>query len=535
MKTTEIKGIVPGAGKTTLLAKTFITSNLKNKLILTPSNKARQEVISKLIDFGYSNKKAEKSVKTMRKFKMNFFKHYTQTEYVDIESGEKIKEATDIRYISKESEKHYGKVWNLFIDEASMFSDKEMKDLTSNFKVKNLILCGDSLQFDPIGKNEVLESEKEKWVWEDEGLPYELNPDTQILLAKNMRSQDEELKKVLNLIKKGTIDSTLEALGRLGPNSFEKENRPNDWHIAYTNKKCDNLNEMYNNPQRYIVTHSDVIHGFYKSEILEKDSLRLKELEQNLFYEQMKNPKTPNFEEWKKSYLKPAYGLTCHKLQGSTIKEGQIYVHIDDLIYAMMSHLSSYEEKARLFQKYLYVAFSRAVSINQLNLFGSMGISKKGNKYTFGFMEKLETDKEFEKEFFKIIEHVQPMYDPSIRANCKVFEDYDEALQYILDNLDYSDDPVELEGEKEWREKISKAHSGEHKRKYNDEFLRNISKKELYKMTKNAKIRKRWNELNCSKNTPVMQEENLQDISLHVNSGFNQQSLNSSKLEIPKK
>ena len=535
MKINEIKGIVPGAGKTTILVKTFIKSNLKNKLILTPSNKARQEVISKLIDFGYSNKKAEKSVKTMRKFKRNFFKHYTTTEVFDIESGEYIKEPTNIRYISKESEKHYGKTWNLFIDESSMFSDKEMKDLISNFKVKNLILCGDSLQFDPIGKNEILESEKEKWVWEDEGKPYELNPDTQILLAKNMRSQDEELKKVLELIKKGTVDSTLEALEKVRKHSWEKENHPNDWHIAYTNKKCDNLNKMYTSPQRYIVTHSDEIHGFYKSEILEKDSLRLKELEQNLFYEKVKNPKTPDFEEWKKNYLKPAYGLTCHKLQGSTIKEGQIFVHIDDLIHAMSAHIDSYEEKARLFQKYLYVAFSRATSINQLNLFGSMGVDKVGNKYVLGLSEKLMKDEEFSEEFFKILKHVQPMYDPSIRANCKVFEDYDEALQYILDNLDYSDDPVELEGEKEWREKISKAHSGEHKRKYNDEFLRNISKKELYKMTKNAKIRKRWNELNYSENIPCNSVTQNPAINLHAGSDSNQSSLNSSELEIPPK
>ena len=274
----------------------------------------------------------------------------------------------------------------------------------------------------------------------------------------------------------------------------------------------------------------------YKSEILEKDSLRLKELENNLFYEKIKNPKTPSFEDWKESYLKPAYGLTCHKLQGSTIKEGQIFVHIDDLICAMMNHLDSYEEKARLFQKYLYVAFSRATSINQLNLFGSIGISKKNNKYVFGLTEKLMKDEEFGEEFFKIIKHVQPMYDPSIRANCKVFEDYDEALQYILDNLDYSDDPIELEGEKEWREKISKAHSGEHKRKYNDEFLRNISKEKLYKMTRNAKIRKRWNELNRDENTPcnsVMFNSAVQNpaINLHANSietpGF--EDLNSNK------
>jgi hypothetical protein len=153
-----------------------------------------------------------------------------------------------------------------------------------------------------------------------------------------------------------------------------------------------------------------------------------------------------------------------------------------------------------------------------LNLFGSIGISKKNNKYVFGLMEKLEKDEEFQEEFFKIIEHVKPMYDPSIRANCKVFEDYDEALQYILDNLDYSDDPIELEGEKEWREKISKAHSGEHKRKYNNEFLRKISKKELYKMTRNAKIRKRWNELNRDENSPLNFAMQNPAINLHANS-----------------
>ncbi len=49
MNIIQIKGIVPGSGKTHLLIEAFIRSDLNHKIILTPTNKARQEIIQKLV------------------------------------------------------------------------------------------------------------------------------------------------------------------------------------------------------------------------------------------------------------------------------------------------------------------------------------------------------------------------------------------------------------------------------------------------------------------------------------------------------
>ena len=152
MKITEIKGIVPGAGKTTILANLFFNSQLTNKIILTPTNQRRQGCINILMELGMDAKEAEKSVKTLRKFKHNFYERKSKTEYFDTEATE-WKEQVDTIYTTTHSKKHFKKVWNIFIDEASMVSKEEMDDLLQNWKIHNLVLDGDSNQFDPIGSS----------------------------------------------------------------------------------------------------------------------------------------------------------------------------------------------------------------------------------------------------------------------------------------------------------------------------------------------------------------------------------------------
>ena len=461
MKITEIKGIVPGAGKTTILTNLFFNSQLTNKIILTPTNQGRWHCINILIELGMDAKEAEKSVKTLRKFKHNFYERKSKTEYFDTETTE-WKEHVDTIYTTTHSKKHFKKVWNIFIDEASMISKEEMDDLLQNWKIHNLVLDGDSNQFDPIGSSfEMKLYEKTESVWLDNGELYSVKANNQILLNKSMRARDPILKKAIELIKAGNvIDGLIEVISNREPKNCE--NKLTDWHIAYTNNKCDHLNQMYKHPRRFIVTHNDNIHGFSTSEILDIDDRRLVDLERTLMYEGLKDPNVPSFDEWKKNYLKPAYAVTCHKLQGTTLSEGDIFIHIDDILFDLQK-LDAITDRAKLFQKFLYIAISRAVSVDQINIYGLGDVnlltciqkSKAGVR-----MYDLVAD-----EICKLQKNMGPLVDKSIREDAAEFAADDEKLlEYALSCLSYDEKDVgDIEGAEEYLEEISKAHSVTHK------------------------------------------------------------------------
>ena len=461
MKITEIKGIVPGAGKTTILTNLFFNSQLTNKIILTPTNQGRWHCINILIELGMDTKEAEKSVKTLRKFKHNFYERKSKTEYFDTETTE-WKEHVDTIYTTTHSKKHFKKVWNIFIDEASMISKEEMDDLLQNWKIHNLVLDGDSNQFDPIGSSfEMKLYEKTESVWLDNGELYSVEADNQILLTKSMRARDPILKKAIELIKAGNvIDGLIEVLSNREPKDCE--NKLTDWHIAYTNNKCDHLNQMYKHPRRFIVTHNDNIHGFSTSEILDIDDRRLVDLERTLMYENLKDPRVPSFDEWKKNYLKPAYAVTCHKLQGTTLSEGDIFIHIDDILFDLQK-LDAITDRAKLFQKFLYIAISRAVSVDQINIYGLGDVnlltciqkSKAGVRMYDSVAD----------EICKLQENMGPLVDKSIKEDAVEFAADDEKLlEYALSCLSYDEKDVsDIGGAEEYLEEISKAHSVTHK------------------------------------------------------------------------
>lgn len=461
MKITEIKGIVPGAGKTTILTNLFFNSHLTNKIILTPTNQRRQGCINILIELGMDAKEAEKSVKTLRKFKHNYYERKSKTEYFDTEATE-WKEQVDTIYTTTHSKKHFKKVWNIFIDEASMISKEEMDDLLQNWRIHNLVLDGDSNQFDPIGSSfEMKLYEKTESVWLDKGELYSVEADNQILLNKSMRARDPILKKAIELIKAGkVIEGLIEVLSNREPKNCE--NKLTDWHIAYTNNKCDHLNQMYEHPRRFIVTHNDNIHGFNTSEILDIDDRRLVDLERTLMYEGLKDPNVPSFDEWKKNYLKPAYAVTCHKLQGTTLSEGDIFIHIDDILFDLQK-LDAITDRAKLFQKFLYIAISRAVSVDQINIYGLGDVnlltciqkSKAGVRMYDSVAD----------EICKLQENMGPLVDKSIREDAVEFAADDEKLlEYALSCLSYDEKDVsDIGGAEKYLEEISKAHSVTHK------------------------------------------------------------------------
>lgn len=461
MKITEIKGIVPGAGKTTILTNLFFNSHLTNKIILTPTNQGRWHCINILIELGMDTKEAEKSVKTLRKFKHNFYERKSKTEYFDTETTE-WKEHVDTIYTTTHSKKHFKKVWNIFIDEASMISKEEMDDLLQNWRIHNLVLDGDSNQFDPIGSSfEMKLYEKTESVWLDNGELYSVEANNQILLNKSMRARDPILKKAIELIKAGNvIDGLIEVLSNREPKDCG--NKLTDWHIAYTNNKCDHLNQMYKHPRRFIVTHNDNIHGFSTSEILDIDDRRLIDLERTLMYENLKDPRVPSFDEWKKNYLKPAYAVTCHKLQGTTISKGDIFIHIDDILFDLQK-LDGITDRAKLFQKFLYIAISRAVSVDQINIYGLGDVnlltciqkSKAGVRMYDSVAD----------EICKLQKNMGPLVDEGIREDAVEFAADDEKLlEYALGCLSYDEKDVsDVEGAEEYLEEISKAHSVPHK------------------------------------------------------------------------
>ena len=469
MKILEIKGIVPGAGKTTLLTNLFFNSQLTNKIILTPTNKGRWICINKLIELGMDTDEAEKSVKTLRKFKRNFYERKSKTEYFDTETTE-WKEHVDTIYTTTHSKKHFKKVWNIFIDEASMISKEEMDDLLQNWRIHNLVLDGDSNQFDPIGSSfEMKLYEKTESVWLDNGELYSVEADNQILLNKSMRARDPILKKAIELIKAGNvIDGLIEVLTH--HKSKNCENKLTDWHIAYTNNKCDHLNQMYEHPRRFIVTHNDNIHGFNTSEILDIDDRRLTDLDRTLMYENLKDPKVPSFDEWMKNYLKPAYAVTCHKLQGTTLSEGDIFIHIDDILFDLQK-LDGITDRAKLFQKFLYIAISRAVSVDQINIYGFRDIdlftciTKGVTRLSKVENEWVQTDISVVDEICKLQENMEPLVDEGIREDAVEFAADDEKLlEYALSCLSYDEKDVSnIGGGEEYLEKISKAHSVPHK------------------------------------------------------------------------
>lgn len=462
----EIKALLPGSGKTTTLVNLFKKANLDNKIIVTPSNKARQVCIQKL---GLPYEEASKYVKTLKSFKRN---------YVSV----LLKEDDDSdTYVTTESKDRITlKPYNIFVDEASMISNWEMQDLIKHFRVQNLVLDGDSLQFDPIGckqaildsdKNVVRNSEGNLLFTEDAGEAYKLPIDHQVLLNKQMRAQDEDLQHAIDLIKKGELlEAVFHILSSHEP--VECENKDTDQHIAYTNAKCDKLNQMYKSPKRWIVAKDDKMHSFFTSEILEDSDRRFLYLDQCLMNESIintnKEKKIPSFSEWKEKHLKPAYAITCHKLQGSTLPEGDIFIHLDDILLGLQDVIDI-TERAKLFQRFLYVAVSRAVSIDQVNLYGcnkedlrSMLNRTQGpiqNEYT-EFCNKVLDELE------RMDELAEELVDETIQSDAVQFAADDEKLlDYLEGCLNYKveDDELYQRYKKEhYNEEFSKAQKGKH-------------------------------------------------------------------------
>lgn len=538
MKVISIKGLVPGSGKTTTLVRTFANSKLKNKIILTPSNKARQVCIQKLIENGYSEIKAKASVATLKSFKRNFMQHQVVTKYFDMEDLEWKEEYSEKRYITtatKDHTKKGTKVWNIFVDEAAMISAKEFEDLTDHFRVQNLIIDGDANQFAPIANHQVLKDGDNNVIleWNDEGEIFKPeNTDKQYLLTKSMRSRDEYLDEVINLVKEGDIGRVFDFFARFDNSDiYDEETKniklsPEDYYICYTNKMCKKINDSMKEVSKWIVFENDRKMNTYKGEIILKSQLDQLEVKYQEIFKDVEG-----FENWKKYHLKPAHAITCHKLQGTTIDHGDIYINVADCLLALKD-IADVETRKETLQKFLYIAISRATNLKQVHLLGSatehitelvngmisFEMSKdrpeyQPNEYVLNVQQALE---DIRIRNGSIIE-----FDPELSINIQIGEmqlddidgeewsaDDPELINDILSHLDYTNSELKEQNPEEYRQRISKA-----KTKYTNEYLLSLSHEELYSKTRNAAIRKRWNELQAQKKfEEEAHEKNIKDI-----------------------
>ena len=456
MNTIEIKGTVPGAGKTTSLVKTVVellqNTSKTNLVILTPSNKNKQNIQQMLLSYGVSK---QSLVKTFREFKQNFTKWKVGSRIYDQEAMEYVAQYSSEQYITTESKFHYKKVWDyVFIDEAGMISKAEMDDLIKHFKIRHLILVGDSNQFAPIPNCQVLEGTKES-IWIDNGDFYDVPINYQFLLNSSMRAKDRKLNKVINLIKEGDIISFLAACQKANT-----EIKKDDWNIAYTNAACNRINSLYREKckvSKYIVCRNDKKHGFSKSEILEVNSNRFEKLRNSLVTENI------DWEDWRNIYLRPAMCITSHKLQGTTIKQGNVRIHLDDVIAGVYNNDSiKFEDKVTTIQKYLYIAVSRACRFDQIQVLWHgkelRDLLEKLMRTPAGLNERID---DINETFSVLMDEMKPLADDNLQ-NKPYWEGSAKDKDLVTELCKVLTMPAEanvLEGEEEFRRNYSMSRS----------------------------------------------------------------------------
>lgn len=403
----SIKSLLPGSGKTSLLCKVFAEAeNLKDKVILTPSNKSRQVCIKYLVKYGIKHSMAERYVCTMRKFKGNYVvvMNNGKTEYIP----------------STTKTKTYKRFYNIFIDEYSMLSKWEIDDLIENVPIANIITAGDCNQFKPVPSNYVILDSKRNPVKTNSGeilqqidkgeLP-DLKATTEIVLNKQLRSTDYKLVELLEAIKNGdvyTIFALLTDLVNKDERIFNYDakgksitglniNIENFQAIAYTHRTCHIINNFVKDCKRFIVTNNDFGRELYKDEFYS-----LEEVSQHKMYKYEEVSQYDykfDIDAWAKKIFSPAYAVNAHRLQGETIKDYKVGIVLYDILGLVWNADEAWKERAKdfkdlltdedrqkfaedlnelgttlderieTFQKFLYVALSRATSMNQIHIF----------------------------------------------------------------------------------------------------------------------------------------------------------------------
>lgn len=375
MKVIRILATNPGCGKTHTLINTYLRDPHKCKYYLVPTNKLVQEISSKLKALGAVNPK----VMTIASFLQNWRRIDNNGIVSYISTNQIGKRAPTKRLL------------DIFIDEASMVSKANMDLLISNFKIRNLIIAGDANQFLPIAQRQSISeigSIKDFELYEDKGELFDYKFDQTFLLTKSMRAEDDVLKEWIERLKnKSAIYDIIYTCLTKQDNSSKYQ------HIAYTNKKCNDINNEIGKKEitQYIVRNSDKSFGLLKGKRFSSDDYYFKSQctsKKSYFIEQEKLGKLngvtadEKYDTWFDETFGLAYAVTCHKLQGSTINNKPIMIHLSDImkcIEASKDNKDEYEKWIDNFHRFLYIAVSRATNCEQIFFSGDEYVARNLN------------------------------------------------------------------------------------------------------------------------------------------------------------
>lgn len=346
MKTFLINASLPGCGKSYLLTKIFKNYKLhqnEHAIYICKTNKALDNAKAML---NGERLDKYKSFKTLDQFLENW-----KIISTDNDGGERLVHLNATSHISRT-------YWSIFIDEISMLSDTDIKEITENFRVANIIAAGDTSQHKPIK-----DIYYEKSV---SGLIKHINSDTPTpntfwnktyILNEPFRFKDQKLIDFLDVLKQRDIvtEGFIERLNF--PDCYRQDS--NDIHICYTNKEADETNEAYSEKE---LCSRWVLNRKWKFDLTEQLKMTLQngQFVDEDFYSKVL--------EAEKNLFSPAMAITSHKLQGWTAQPGhRIFIHLGDFD---CSNIEDPIERSLAFMRSLWVALTRAPRLSQVNIIG---------------------------------------------------------------------------------------------------------------------------------------------------------------------
>lgn len=411
MKTTLINALLPGSGKTTLLTKLFKAYTPKASehcIYLAKTNKALDNAKSMI---GGEMLSANKSFKTIDQFRQNW--HILTIDGVN-------------HFVHESTKKQISRCYyTLFIDEISMVSALDIKEITDNFIISNIIAVGDASQHTPIAQSFIDKSPDGETIHTDDGSMIPASFWNNVYtLTESKRFNDKKFIDFLNVLKRKDI---------ITPN-FLTENlqfassystSEYDMNICYTNECVRNVNYSYE--QKNKVTRWLPIKKF-----MDKDYDINYQNGQFIGPEGYDVIKTvdSNFVE---KYVTPAMAVTSHKIQGWTADNAtNINIHAGDFENEKISDAS--------YMRGLWVALTRARSLSQIKIIG-ITAEHLANKINSAI--------------------TSDWTDKNIGVSITVEQLYDTILDMLnADNFDYTTD----ERYADWVTNVySKAHSVQHK------------------------------------------------------------------------
>ena len=400
-----INASLPGCGKTYILTKIFkdyLPKSNEHCVFLCKTNKALDNAKSMLKG---EPLQSNKTFRTVDQFKENW-------KIIPDDNGNE-------RLVHLKSTPHISRCYyTLFIDEVSMVSDYELKDLLDNFIVGNIIAAGDLSQHSPIPSTFYEKTVNGLNSYIDDGSVINLQWDNVYTLNTPFRFKDENLVKVLNVLKtKDLITAEFLESNFTFVNEFTMQ--PTDLHICYTNEEVDRTNNMYEDVDkvtRYILNRKWRFNfcTVQNGQFVDKE-----------YYNILKS----EVEETK--MFSSAMAVTSHKLQGWTANiSNDIYIHFDDFRKCV---------EPTTVMRGLWVALTRAPVLSQVKFFG-ITPQEAANLIN----QNIKSD------WLKTLNGVNKTQD----------EAYDEVIAALNNQeFDFKSDPRYIE----WIAEYGKAHSVTHK------------------------------------------------------------------------